>query len=125
MKDSYRVAQVSKPGTLEIAERKMLSPGAGEVLISVEACGVCGADAGDIDRADPAMRPARVPGHESSAASQPLVPERRRSGKLASGLALEGSAGPVMNAPSAVAANSSSARTNRSSARPAMAVTPK
>ena len=64
MRRSHRVAQVSKPGALEIAERETPSPGSGEVLISVEACGVCGADAGDIDRADPAMRPARVPGHE-------------------------------------------------------------
>lgn len=60
----YRVAQVSKAGTLEIAERETLSPGAREVLISIEACGVCGADAADIDRADPAMQPPRVPGHE-------------------------------------------------------------
>lgn len=64
MKRCYRVAQVSRPGALEIAERETPSPGAGQVLISVEACGVCGADAGDIDRADPTMRPARVPGHE-------------------------------------------------------------
>lgn len=64
MKRSHRVAQVSKPGALEIAERETSSPGGGEVLISVEACGICGADAGDIDRADPAMRPPRVPGHE-------------------------------------------------------------
>lgn len=60
----HRVAQVSRPGVLEIAERETPSPGAGEVLVSVEACGICGADAGDIDRTDPAMRPARVPGHE-------------------------------------------------------------
>lgn len=64
MRRSHRVAQVSKPRTLEIAERETPSPGPGEVLISVEACGICGADAGDIDRADPEMRPARVPGHE-------------------------------------------------------------
>jgi alcohol dehydrogenase len=41
----YRAAQVSKPGTLEIVERETPSPNAGEVLISVEACGICGADA--------------------------------------------------------------------------------
>lgn len=64
MKRSYRVAQVSKPGALEIAERETPLPGTGEVLISVEACGICGADAADIDRADPGMRPPRVPGHE-------------------------------------------------------------
>jgi len=61
---SYRLAQVAKPGALEIAEREAPSPGAGEVLIAVEACGVCGADAADIARADPALRPPRVPGHE-------------------------------------------------------------
>ncbi|UWU75265.1 alcohol dehydrogenase catalytic domain-containing protein [Bradyrhizobium huanghuaihaiense] len=64
MKRSYRVAQVSTSGTLDIAERETPPPGAGEVLLSVEACGICGADAADIDRADPAMRPPRVPGHE-------------------------------------------------------------
>ncbi|MGW1420168.1 zinc-binding dehydrogenase [Bradyrhizobium manausense] len=64
MRRSHRVAQVSKPGELEIAERETPSPGAGDVLIAVEACGICGADAGDIDRADPKMFPARVPGHE-------------------------------------------------------------
>lgn len=61
---SYRVAQVSKPGARETGERDTPSPGTGEVLISVEACGICGADAADIDRADTAMRPPRVPGHE-------------------------------------------------------------
>jgi hypothetical protein len=65
MRRSHRVAQVSKPGMLEIAERETPSPGPGEVLISVEACGICGADVGGIDRTDPEMRPARVPGHES------------------------------------------------------------
>ncbi|MBR0724982.1 zinc-binding dehydrogenase [Bradyrhizobium manausense] len=64
MRRSHRVAQVSKLGELEIAERETPSPGAGDVLIAVEACGICGADAGDIDRADPKMFPARVPGHE-------------------------------------------------------------
>lgn len=64
MTRSYRVAQVSKAGTLEMAERAIPSPGAGEVLIAVEACGICGADAADIDRADSAMRQPRVPGHE-------------------------------------------------------------
>ena len=64
MNRSYRVAQVSKLGTIEIAERETPSPGGGEALIAVEACGICGADAAYIDRADPAMRPPRVPGHE-------------------------------------------------------------
>ncbi len=64
MKPTYRAMQVSRPGTLELVERVTPSPGDGEVLIAVEACGICGADASDIDGADPALQPPRVPGHE-------------------------------------------------------------
>lgn len=59
---TYRAMQVSTPGRLELVERPVPIPAAGEVLIAVEACGVCGADRGDIEAADPAAR--RVPGHE-------------------------------------------------------------
>ncbi|APG87158.1 alcohol dehydrogenase (plasmid) [Sinorhizobium americanum CCGM7] len=45
-------------------ERPTPTPGAGEVLIAVEACGICGADVSDIERADSALNPPRVPGHE-------------------------------------------------------------
>ena len=64
MKSTYRAMQAAHPGVLELVERKTLTPGPGQVLIAVEACGVCGADAADIDRADPALQPPRVPGHE-------------------------------------------------------------
>lgn len=64
MKASYRAMQVSRPGTLELAERETPTPGNGEVLIEVEACGICGADAADIEGADPSLQPPRVPGHE-------------------------------------------------------------
>lgn len=64
MKPTYRAMQVSRPGLLELVERATPTPGDGEVLVAVEACGVCGADAADIERADPALRPPRVPGHE-------------------------------------------------------------
>lgn len=59
----YRAMQVTRPGQLDMVERQTPSPGAGEVLIAVEACGICGADVADIDRADPTQLP-RVPGHE-------------------------------------------------------------
>ena len=62
MKTSYRAMQVAAPGVLELVERPTPQPAAGEVLIAVEACGVCGADVGDIERSDPAAK--RVPGHE-------------------------------------------------------------
>lgn len=64
MKNTYRAMQVSKPGVLELVDRDTPQPGAGEVLIQVEACGVCGADAADIERTAPAAQPPRVPGHE-------------------------------------------------------------
>ncbi len=64
MKKTYRAMQVSRPGILELVERQTPEPGVGEVLIQVQACGICGADIGDIEGADPALQPPRVPGHE-------------------------------------------------------------
>ncbi|KHK59987.1 alcohol dehydrogenase [Burkholderia sp. A9] len=64
MKSRYRAMQVTRPGILELVERETPTPGVGEVLIEVEACGICGADAADIEGADPALQPPRVPGHE-------------------------------------------------------------
>jgi len=64
MRSTYRAMQVSRPGVLELVERATPDPGPGEVLIQVEACGVCGADKSDIEGADPALQPPRVPGHE-------------------------------------------------------------
>lgn len=61
---TYRAMQISQPGVLELVTRATPQPGTGEVLIQVEACGICGADAADIDNANPAVQPPRVPGHE-------------------------------------------------------------
>lgn len=64
MNATYRAMQVTRPGVLELVERPSTAPGIGQVLIAVEACGICGADVGDIEGADPALQPPRVPGHE-------------------------------------------------------------
>lgn len=56
--------QVTAPGKLELVERPIPAPGPGEVLIAVEACGIYGADVGDIERPDLSASPPRVPGHE-------------------------------------------------------------
>ncbi len=64
MKSTYRAMQASQPGILELVERQTPTPGPGQVLLAVEACGVCGADAIDVDRVDPGLQPPRVPGHE-------------------------------------------------------------
>ena len=39
-----KVAQVSKPGDLEIVEREIPQPPAGHVRIRVQACGICYSD---------------------------------------------------------------------------------
>jgi alcohol dehydrogenase len=62
MKSTYRAVVVTAPGKLELIERNMPVPGAGEVLIAVEACGLCGADANDVERGEGPWP--RVPGHE-------------------------------------------------------------
>jgi len=41
---NYRAMQVSHSGALELAMRATPEPGAGEVLIALQACGICGAD---------------------------------------------------------------------------------
>lgn len=64
VKKKYRAMQVGQNGALELVERSTPAPQAKEVLIEVEACGICGADAGDIQGADPKLSPPRVPGHE-------------------------------------------------------------
>ncbi|MCU1727042.1 alcohol dehydrogenase [Pseudomonas sp. 7P_10.2_Bac1] len=64
MKATYRAVHVTRPGILELVERATPAPGIGEVLIAVQACGVCGADVGDIERVDPLVQPPRIPGHE-------------------------------------------------------------
>ena len=60
-----RVAQVTRPdGPFEIVERAIPDPGAGEVRIKVEACGVCHSDAFTKLAAFPGIELPRVPGHE-------------------------------------------------------------
>ncbi|MFJ4453176.1 alcohol dehydrogenase [Pseudomonas sp. NPDC089392] len=62
--NTYRAMQVIRPGELQLVERQTPTPGVGEVLIRVEACGICGADAGAIEGAEAGLQFPRVPGHE-------------------------------------------------------------
>jgi D-arabinose 1-dehydrogenase-like Zn-dependent alcohol dehydrogenase len=60
-----KVAQISKPGgEFEIVERELPKPGAGEVRIKVQACGVCHSDVLTKEGAWPGIQYPRVPGHE-------------------------------------------------------------
>src|SRR5205809_3838854 len=60
-----RVVQVTRPnGPFEIAERDIPEPGAGQVRVKVEACGICHSDALIKEGLWPGLQYPRVPGHE-------------------------------------------------------------
>jgi D-arabinose 1-dehydrogenase-like Zn-dependent alcohol dehydrogenase len=60
-----KVAQVPAPGAdFQIVEREIPKPGAGHVLIKVQACGVCHSDVLTKEGALPGIQYPRVPGHE-------------------------------------------------------------
>jgi len=44
MKGTYKAVEASTPGTLRLTERPVSEPGAGQVRIRVEACGICHSD---------------------------------------------------------------------------------
>jgi D-arabinose 1-dehydrogenase-like Zn-dependent alcohol dehydrogenase len=60
-----KVAQVSKPGAeFQIVEREIPEPGAREVRIKVQACGICHSDTLTKDGSWPGIQYPRAPGHE-------------------------------------------------------------
>jgi D-arabinose 1-dehydrogenase-like Zn-dependent alcohol dehydrogenase len=60
-----RVMQVTRPGgPFELVERDIPEPGAGQVRIRVEACGVCHSNAMTKEGTWPGIEYPRVPGHE-------------------------------------------------------------
>ena len=60
-----KVAQISKPkAEFEIVEREIPEPGAGQVRIKVQACGVCHSDVLTKEGLWPGIQYPRVPGHE-------------------------------------------------------------
>ena len=62
---TMKVAQISKPGSgFEVVEREIPEPGAGQVRIKVQACGVCHSDALTVEGLWPGINYPRVPGHE-------------------------------------------------------------
>jgi alcohol dehydrogenase, propanol-preferring len=64
MNNTYKAVQVTKPGHIELVERKIVEPGFGQVRIHVEACGICHTDATTIEGMFPGLEFPRVPGHE-------------------------------------------------------------
>ena len=64
MTGTYRAVEVSAPGQLRVVERQVPEPGAGQVRIRVEACGICHTDAYTVTGFYPGLILPRVPGHE-------------------------------------------------------------
>src|SRR5215813_10803728 len=62
---TMKMAAIPEPGgDFQIVEREIPAPGAREVLIKVEACGICHSDVLTKDGALPGIQYPRVPGHE-------------------------------------------------------------
>ena len=60
-----RAVQVTRSkGPLEVVEREISEPGAGQVRVKVEACGICHSDAMTKEGLWPGIHYPRVPGHE-------------------------------------------------------------
>src|SRR5437899_11684038 len=64
MKSTYKAVEVYEPGKLRVVERQVSEPGAGQVRIRVEACGICHTDAATVMGVYPGLTLPRVPGHE-------------------------------------------------------------
>src|ERR1700719_1993551 len=64
MQGTYKAVEVSAPGVLRVVERQVSEPGAGQVRIRVEACGICHTDAATVTGIYPGLKLPRVPGHE-------------------------------------------------------------
>jgi D-arabinose 1-dehydrogenase-like Zn-dependent alcohol dehydrogenase len=60
-----RVAQIARAnGPIELVDRDIPSPGAGEVRLKVQACGICHSDSMVKEGLYPGLQYPRVPGHE-------------------------------------------------------------
>ena len=60
---TYRAIEVAPDGSLAATERELVEPEAGQVLVRVEACGICHTDSVAVNP-HPETEPGRVPGHE-------------------------------------------------------------
>ena len=64
MRDTYKAVEVYESGRLQVVERSISQPSAGQVRIRVEACGICHTDAATVTGTYPGLTLPRVPGHE-------------------------------------------------------------
>jgi propanol-preferring alcohol dehydrogenase len=64
VRDTYKAVEVYEPGRLQVVERSISEPSAGQVRIRVEACGICHTDVATVTGTYPGLTLPRVPGHE-------------------------------------------------------------
>jgi D-arabinose 1-dehydrogenase-like Zn-dependent alcohol dehydrogenase len=64
MVQTYKAVEVAAPGNLQIVERPIPEPGEVQVIIRVEACGICHTDSITVEGQFPGLSLPRVPGHE-------------------------------------------------------------
>ena len=71
-----RVVQIAKPhAPHEVVERPMPEPGAREVRLKVEACGICHSDSFPVEGTFPGIKYPIVPGHEVAGRIDAIGPE--------------------------------------------------
>jgi len=71
-----KAMEVGEPkGPLKLVERDVPSPGAGQVLIKVQACGICHSDVFTKDGLWPGLQYPRVPGHEIAGVIEAAGPD--------------------------------------------------
>jgi len=73
MGETMRAAVLAAPGRIEVREIPLLEPGAGEVLLRVRACGICGSDL-HFFRGELPVRPDNPIGHEFAGEIERLGP---------------------------------------------------
>ncbi len=62
-----KAVQITKPGEIKLIDEEMPKAGAGEALLQVLYCGICGADVASYTGNQPFTTYPRIPGHEFSA----------------------------------------------------------
>jgi D-arabinose 1-dehydrogenase-like Zn-dependent alcohol dehydrogenase len=91
-----KAAQISKSGGgFELVDRDIPEPGAGQVRVKVEACGICHSDVFVKDGVWPGLQYPRVPGHEIAGRIDALGSDSG-NGRWVSALELAGMAGVAL-----------------------------
>jgi propanol-preferring alcohol dehydrogenase len=74
MGTTYKAVEISAPRAFRLVEKPVKAPGAGQVRIRVEACGVCHSDAATVEGQFPGLSYPRVPGHEAVGVIEEIGP---------------------------------------------------